>query len=75
MLYSNLINLGQNWISVGLVNFGTLLLALHGGVLLLSLLWLGKRHLGWTLRGSPGKWAGRWSNPSASKRASERAGS
>jgi lipopolysaccharide export system permease protein len=47
VVYNNLINLGQSWISVGLINFGPLLLALHGGVLLLGLAWLAKRHTHW----------------------------
>ena len=50
MVYNNLVNLGQSWIFVGLISFGGLLLALHGGVLLLGLAWLAKRHHHWTLR-------------------------
>jgi lipopolysaccharide export system permease protein len=50
VVYSNLINLGQNWIFVGLVSFPVLLAALHGGVLLLSLAWLWKRNAGRVLR-------------------------
>ena len=50
VVYNNLINLGQNWIFVGLVNFGTLLIVLHGGVLAMGLAWLAKRHWGWTFR-------------------------
>ena len=50
MVYNNLLNLGQNWVFVGLISFGGLLLALHGGVLLLALAWLLKRHKHWTLR-------------------------
>ncbi len=45
VLYSNLISMGQSWISTGLVSFGGLLLALHGGVFAMSLTWLAKRHL------------------------------
>ena len=49
VLYSNLTSMGQSWISTGRVSFGVLLLTLHGGVLVLSLAWLAKRHLnlGW----------------------------
>lgn len=50
VVYNNLVNLGQGWIFMGLIGFGTLLLALHGGVLLLGLGWLAKRHFNWVLR-------------------------
>ncbi|CAN5286454.1 LPS export ABC transporter permease LptF [soil metagenome] len=50
VVYNNLVNLGQSWIFVGLVSFGHLLLALHGGVLLLGLAWLAKRHTRWSFR-------------------------
>ena len=50
VVYNNLVNLGQSWIFVGLIGFSSLLLALHGGVLLLGLAWLAKRHTRWTLR-------------------------
>ena len=50
LAYNNLVNLGQSWVSVGSVSFGSLLLLLHGGVLALSLLWLVKRNANWTLR-------------------------
>jgi lipopolysaccharide export system permease protein len=50
VVYNNLLNLGQSWIFVGLISFGNFLLLLHGGVLLLALAWLLKRHTNWTLR-------------------------
>ncbi|WP_309684115.1 LPS export ABC transporter permease LptF [Polaromonas sp.] len=50
VVYNNFINLGQSWIFVGLIGFGSLLLALHGGVLILGLGWLAKRHYNWVLR-------------------------
>ncbi len=50
LVYNNLVNLGQSWIFGGLISFGGLLVALHGGVLLLGLLWLAKRNVNWTLR-------------------------
>ena len=50
VVYNNLLNLGQNWIFVGLVSFNHFLLALHGGVFLLAMAWLAKRHNHWTLR-------------------------
>jgi lipopolysaccharide export system permease protein len=50
VVYNNLVNLGQSWIFVGLISFSHLLLALHGGVLLLGLAWLAKRHTHWTFK-------------------------
>ncbi len=50
LVYNNMINLGQSWIFGGLIGFGNLMLLLHGGVLLLGLAWLAKRHNNWTLR-------------------------
>lgn len=50
VVYYNLLNLGQSWISSGRVGFGPFQLALHGGVCLLGLAWLGKQHNNWTLR-------------------------
>ncbi|SFC55976.1 lipopolysaccharide export system permease protein [Polaromonas sp. OV174] len=44
VVYNNLVNLGQSWILVGLVGFGHLLLAMHGGIFLLGMAWLAKRH-------------------------------
>jgi lipopolysaccharide export system permease protein len=48
ILYNNLLNLGQNWIALGKFTFGGFLLALHGGALLLGLLWLAKGHNNWS---------------------------
>lgn len=50
IVYNNLVNLGQNWIFIGLIGFGSFLLLLHGGILLLGLGWLAKRHHHWTFR-------------------------
>ena len=55
VVYNNLVNLGQSWIFVGLVDFAPLLLALHGGVLALALAWLAKRHYHWGLGSGMGK--------------------
>ena len=52
LVYNNLINLGQSWIFSGLVSFTNFLLFLHGGVLILALAWLAKRHANWTLQGA-----------------------
>ncbi len=53
VVYNNLVNLGQSWILVGLVSFTHFLLWLHGGVLLLGLAWLAKRHGNWVFRLTP----------------------
>ena len=50
IVYNNLVNLGQSWIFVGLIGFAPLLLVMHGGILLLGLAWLAKRHNNWTFR-------------------------
>ena len=44
IVYYNLINLGQNWISSGRASFAGLMLSLHGGALLISLSLLVARH-------------------------------
>lgn len=53
VVYNNMVNLGQSWIFAGLIGFGNFLLALHGGVLLLGLAWLAKRHYNWAFRLRP----------------------
>ena len=50
VVYFNLLNLGQSWISTGRAGFGTFLVGLHGGVLVAGGLWLAKQHNNWTLR-------------------------
>lgn len=50
VVYTNLVNLGQSWISVGMIGFVPLLLILHGGMLLVGLAWLAKRHTHWRFR-------------------------
>lgn len=50
LVYNNLVNLGQSWVFSGSISFSGLLLLLHGGVLVLGLLWLGKRNSNWALR-------------------------
>ena len=44
VFYYNLLNLGQGWVTTGLVGLLPFMLGLHGGVLVLSTLWLAKRH-------------------------------
>jgi lipopolysaccharide export system permease protein len=50
VLYYNLLNLGQSWVTSGRAGFGGFLLALHGGVLAAALLWLAMQHNNWSLR-------------------------
>jgi lipopolysaccharide export system permease protein len=47
ILYNNLLNLGQNWISTGQFGFAGFMLSLHGGALALGLGWLAKSHNNW----------------------------
>jgi lipopolysaccharide export system permease protein len=49
IVYFNLLNLGQSWISRERIGFASFMLGLHGGVLLLSVLWLSRQHLLWRL--------------------------
>ncbi len=49
VLYFSLQTLGKTWIESGQVHIGGYLVALHGGVFLLALVWLLKRHNAWTL--------------------------
>ena len=51
IVYFNFLILGKSWIEAGQIHFGAFLLSLHGGALVLGLLWLTKRHNNWTLRG------------------------
>ncbi|MFZ4286496.1 LPS export ABC transporter permease LptF [Variovorax sp. HJSM1_2] len=50
VVYYNMLNLGQNWIGNGSIGFAPFLLALHGGVFVLSMVWLTVRHNRWTLQ-------------------------
>ncbi len=50
VVYFNLLNLGQSWVSSGKAGFAALLLGLHGGVLLVSGFFLAKQHNNWTFR-------------------------
>mgnify|MGYP005805368227 CR=1 FL=1 len=50
VVYFNLLVLGKSWIENGQVHFAVYLLAVHGGALMLGLLWLAKRHNNWIVR-------------------------
>ncbi len=49
VIYYNLLNMGQSWVSSGRTGFASFMILLHGGVLLVSSLWLAKQHNSWTL--------------------------
>jgi lipopolysaccharide export system permease protein len=49
VVYFNMLNLGQSWIGGGRASFGGFLLALHGGIFTLAMLWLAKQHNNWEL--------------------------
>ncbi len=53
VFYYNLLNLGQGWVASGWLALLPFMLALHGGMFLLSMLWLLKRHHNFSL------WPGR----------------
>jgi len=48
-VYYNLINITQSWVTTGRATFGGVMVALHGGVFVLSMLWLAKQHNNWSL--------------------------
>jgi lipopolysaccharide export system permease protein len=48
MFYYNLINLSQSWIASGQFRFTALILMMHGGIFIVSALWLAKRHNNWS---------------------------
>ena len=51
IVYYNLLNIGQSWISSGQMGLATMILSLHGSVFVLAALWLLKRHWNVSLRG------------------------
>lgn len=50
VIYYNFVNIGQNWISHGRFNLVSWMLLLHGGVALMTLIWLWSRHQQWSWR-------------------------
>jgi lipopolysaccharide export system permease protein len=50
VIYFNLVNLGQSWVAGGKLGLANYMLALHGGVFLLAVLWLTKGHNNWHWR-------------------------
>lgn len=51
VVYYNMLNVGQSWVGSGRYSLGGFMLTLHGGVLLIGLAWLAKRHVGWRRAG------------------------
>jgi lipopolysaccharide export system permease protein len=60
VFYYNLLNIGQSWVARGTMDLGVHLLLQHGLVLVVTLLWLAKRHHNLQIRDLL-----RWRNPSA----------
>lgn len=48
--YYNLLNASKKWVRNGDIDLFSMLLFLHGGVFIISLLWLAKRHYQWSFR-------------------------
>lgn len=48
--YYNLLNTSKKWVRNGDMDLLSMLLLLHGGVFIISVLWLAKRHYQWSLR-------------------------
>jgi lipopolysaccharide export system permease protein len=61
VFYYNLLNLGQSWVASGWIGLVPFLLALHGSVFVLALLWLAKRHHAFSVR----SWLRQRWNPAA----------
>jgi lipopolysaccharide export system permease protein len=53
VVYYNMLNLGQSWISSGRYGMGSFMLLLHGGVLLIGVAWLVLRNNNWGRRRRP----------------------
>jgi lipopolysaccharide export system permease protein len=50
VVYFNFLVLGKSWVESGQVQFGPYLIVLHGGALVLGLLWLTQRNTNWVPR-------------------------
>jgi lipopolysaccharide export system permease protein len=55
VIYYNLLNLGQSWISSGRYGMGSFMVLLHGGVFLIGVAWLGLRNSNRGRRTTPGR--------------------
>jgi lipopolysaccharide export system permease protein len=59
VVYYNMLNIGQSWVTTGRASFAGFILALHGGVLLLAGLWLAKQHNNWSFTRLPRRLEGK----------------
>jgi lipopolysaccharide export system permease protein len=50
VIYYNMLNIGQSWISSGRFSMAGFMVMLHGSVLVLNLAWLSVRQNNWGLR-------------------------
>lgn len=50
VVYFNLLVLGKSWVDNSKMSLLPMLLQLHGGVFILSMVWLAKRHFHWAIR-------------------------
>jgi lipopolysaccharide export system permease protein len=50
IVYFNFLNFGQRWVATGQMSLSAMLLLLHGGVALVSIIWLYKRHYNLDIR-------------------------
>lgn len=50
VVYFNFLVLGKSWVESGRASFPVVMIALHGGALVLGSLWLYVRHTGWRIR-------------------------
>ncbi|WP_395684872.1 LPS export ABC transporter permease LptF [Caenimonas koreensis] len=50
VIYYNLLNMGQSWITSGRASFSAFMFGLHGTVAVVGLFWLAKQHNGWSMR-------------------------
>ncbi len=65
IVYYNLLNMGQSWVSRELIGLMPMMLALHGSVFVAAALWLLKRHWNLSIRGLLTSWRQR--SPGASR--------
>ena len=50
VVYYNMVNIGQSWISNGRIGFVPWMVLLHGGMLAVAMVWLWARHQNWSVR-------------------------
>ena len=50
VVYFNLVNVGQSWVSTGRIELLPFMLALHGGIFTIAMAWVYARHMNWSWR-------------------------